>query len=53
MIPGAAMDISASGPGLPWITFEDKLRARREEVLSSSSRVTKQAAGETPPRKAG
>jgi hypothetical protein len=50
--PGASMDVSASGPGLNWTTFEDKLRARREDVLSSSIRVAKQASGETTRRKA-
>lgn len=38
----ADMEVDPSGPSLHWTTFEDKLRARREEVLESSLRVAKE-----------
>jgi sporulation protein YlmC with PRC-barrel domain len=41
------MDVSVSGPSMRWTTFEDKLRQRKEEVLSSSIRVAKEASGES------
>jgi sporulation protein YlmC with PRC-barrel domain len=38
----ASLQVDPSGPSLHWSTFEERLRARREEVMESSLRVAKQ-----------
>ncbi|HKI25028.1 MAG TPA: PRC-barrel domain-containing protein [Candidatus Sulfotelmatobacter sp.] len=47
--PEATMDVSPSGPTLRWISFEDSLHRRREEVLQSSIENLKRASGEKSP----